>query len=436
VGVRRNLNRLTEPERRRWVAAVKRMKADRAADYNYDKFVHMHDRAQTGVQRVAEIDANPAHGGPAFCPWHRYFITRFEHDLQLADRANGGDGRLTLPYWDWTNDHETTPNRQRGGLWADDFLGGNGNPVNSGPFRAGEWATVPLPRGAQGTDLVRRMGSGGSTLPRDTDVRYALETEGFDCRPYGLDPGNNEQGIRAPSSPVLRGRPGGRLPAGQYRIVITYLNGFGETRPSPETAITVSADDQIIVSSPPPRAGAIGWRVYAGLAGAAAGTETLQGGTNAIGTPHALREVVPGRPRPVVNETASFRALLEGWSVQPSGSEPAVHNQVHVFVGGSMVWGTSPNDPVFFLHHCNIDRLWALWQFRHPGRNYPEEVPELGNPGVMRPHGIDAAMPPWTSAPEIVRPRDVLDHTRVRVLGRDAGCTYDTDPPGVAVDVG
>ena len=24
--------------------------------------------------------------------------------------------------------------------------------------------------------------------------------------------------------------------------------------------------------------------------------------------------------------------------------------------------GTSPNDPVFFLHHCNIDRLWSIWE--------------------------------------------------------------------------
>jgi len=28
---------------------------------------------------------------------------------------------------------------------------------------------------------------------------------------------------------------------------------------------------------------------------------------------------------------------------------------------------TSPNDPVFWLHHCNIDRLWALWQRIHAG---------------------------------------------------------------------
>ena len=39
--------------------------------------------------------------------------------------------------------------------------------------------------------------------------------------------------------------------------------------------------------------------------------------------------------------------------------------------------GTSPNDPVFFLHHCNIDRLWALWQQAHPASAYQ---PAAGGP--------------------------------------------------------
>ena len=27
----------------------------------------------------------------------------------------------------------------------------------------------------------------------------------------------------------------------------------------------------------------------------------------------------------------------------------------------------SPHDPVFYLHHCWIDKLWAMWQIAHPG---------------------------------------------------------------------
>ncbi len=39
-----------------------------------------------------------------------------------------------------------------------------------------------------------------------------------------------------------------------------------------------------------------------------------------------------------------------------------LHNLVHRYVGGDMALAASPNDPVFWLHHCNIDRLWSLWE--------------------------------------------------------------------------
>lgn len=29
---------------------------------------------------------------------------------------------------------------------------------------------------------------------------------------------------------------------------------------------------------------------------------------------------------------------------------------------------TSTTDPLFFLHHTQLDRLWWLWQKRQPGR--------------------------------------------------------------------
>lgn len=58
---------------------------------------------------------------------------------------------------------------------------------------------------------------------------------------------------------------------------------------------------------------------------------------------------------------SSFRNTLEGW-VGPR----QIHNAVHRWVDGSMQPGTSPNDPVFFFHHCNIDRLWAVWEQKNP----------------------------------------------------------------------
>jgi tyrosinase len=46
--------------------------------------------------------------------------------------------------------------------------------------------------------------------------------------------------------------------------------------------------------------------------------------------------------------------------------EVALHNLIHRWVNGTMMYMTSPNDPVFWLHHANIDRLWGEWQRHHP----------------------------------------------------------------------
>jgi tyrosinase len=40
----------------------------------------------------------------------------------------------------------------------------------------------------------------------------------------------------------------------------------------------------------------------------------------------------------------------------------AIHGGVHNAVGGDMATAHSPSDPLFFLHHANVDRLWAKWQ--------------------------------------------------------------------------
>jgi hypothetical protein len=43
------------------------------------------------------------------------------------------------------------------------------------------------------------------------------------------------------------------------------------------------------------------------------------------------------------------------------------HGYVHNNIGGDMQDPrTSPNDPVFYLHHTNVDRLWWQWQRAYP----------------------------------------------------------------------
>lgn len=100
--------------------------------------------------------------------------------------------------------------------------------------------------------------------------------------------------------------------------------------------------------------------------------------------------------------SGSFRNRLEGWI-----NGPQLHNRVHVWVGGHMQQDDSPNDPVFFLHHANIDRLWVHWQALHTAEPYVND--------------LNTAMPPWATTPA-----NMLDH-------RSLGYRYDTELRFVAL---
>ncbi len=120
---------------------------------------------------------------------------------------------------------------------------------------------------------------------------------------------------------------------------------------------------------------------------------------------NAVLGLTPYDSPPWMN-SAGFRPGLED-----------LHNRVHPWVGGpggSMSGPTSPNDPVFFLHHANLDRLWAQWQALHPAA-----APYL--PAVNGPqgHNLNDPMAPWGGA---VTPASVIDH-------RALGYWYDTEEP-------
>ena len=51
--------------------------------------------------------------------------------------------------------------------------------------------------------------------------------------------------------------------------------------------------------------------------------------------------------------------------------EQSPHNNVHNDISGDMATGESPLDPIFWLHHANIDRLWKRWLALGNGRNNP-----------------------------------------------------------------
>ena len=79
--------------------------------------------------------------------------------------------------------------------------------------------------------------------------------------------------------------------------------------------------------------------------------------------------------------------------------ESAPHNPVHNLIGGEMASMTSPRDPIFFLHHANIDRLWHAWA-----------LPDgKGIPGTSNPYNASTSNPYWAGAfayaPGLTMPR-------------------------------
>ena len=127
----------------------------------------------------------------------------------------------------------------------------------------------------------------------------------------------------------------------------------------------------------------------------------------------ALRRQLGGGSFPTASQVNSVLASVPYSTFRPN-VEQFAHNTVHVFIGGSAGTASSPNDPAFFLLHCNVDRLWAQWQRLHPA-----EAPYAGPAGPMLPV-LPGAAP--------VLPASVVNHEAL-------GYTYDSDPvvtqPGI-----
>lgn len=98
------------------------------------------------------------------------------------------------------------------------------------------------------------------------------------------------------------------------------------------------------------------------------------------------------------------------------------HNQVHVDVGGNapddQTWGLMSDpgiaalDPIFYLHHSNIDRMWAAWN--ENGNSNPTAPNWLNGPAAVG--GREFVMPfpdgsSWVYTPAMVNSLDQLDYT-------------------------
>jgi tyrosinase len=177
--IRKNVERLKPAEKTAFFNAVLALKQrpsvlhpDDPGLSRYDDYPEIHMNAMM---------ANPgwAHGGPAFCPWHRVMLLQFENYLITIDPS------VTIPYWDWT-DPDSFP-------FTADFLGTNGTGsthiVVDGPFASNapaHWTIKVKDSPSDPSFLQRNFGADptATALPTLATVNATLGFTPYDNAPW------------------------------------------------------------------------------------------------------------------------------------------------------------------------------------------------------------------------------------------------------------
>ncbi|KAI5364067.1 putative tyrosinase copper-binding domain, di-copper centre-containing domain superfamily [Septoria linicola] len=88
--------------------------------------------------------------------------------------------------------------------------------------------------------------------------------------------------------------------------------------------------------------------------------------------------------------------------------EAGPHGAIHSAVGGDLGPSTSPNDPVFFLHHAQVDRLWWEWQQQNPKKRNAEYA------GIRTQDHFDGTKPPAAGLADVMYMRGLAEDLPVK----------------------
>jgi hypothetical protein len=117
-GIRRNVAKVSQQESDRLVRAI--LELDKRKYWDLVSYWDKQDQIH---------QATHVHGGPAFVPWHRELINRFEALLREVDPD------VSLHYWDWTTDPRNSPDGSGG--FTNLFTTGPNGFMGSATGRAG-----------------------------------------------------------------------------------------------------------------------------------------------------------------------------------------------------------------------------------------------------------------------------------------------------------
>jgi tyrosinase len=83
----------------------------------------------------------------------------------------------------------------------------------------------------------------------------------------------------------------------------------------------------------------------------------------------------PGAPGDLPTQPDVNNALDKGDWLDFTMALEQLHDAVHGWTGGHMgLVPVAAFDPVFWAHHCMIDRIWWLWQVRNGNANIPADL--------------------------------------------------------------
>lgn len=253
------------------------------------------------------------HGNWWFFVWHRGFVGHFEATI----RRLSGDADLAMPYWDWTTQPEIPASMFDGVLTPTDhaYEPYTGNLAQftafAKPAMTAYWATL------------------------STAQRGQLDARGYKAFD---DVWNDVTGYSVAQDAGISGNA-------------AFVNTCGArylSRSNPK----LDAKTAYNVSEPVICAGLAPTQFY--------DTDVARSFTSSRTASHLMQP----------NGATKF-CILEGFP----------HNKVHNYIGGvgpldpgpygNMTNFLSPVDPIFFLHHANMDRLWDVWTKKQIAHKLP-----------------------------------------------------------------
>merc|ERR1712240_8485 len=261
-----------------------------------------------------ESPVNFAHKGASFAPWHRYYLLLVEERLQKV--ANNPD--FTLPYWDWTKETE----KGECSVCTDDLVGAMDESDSAFILPSYLWTWD------DGKEEITKYR--GRRLSKQSPFHDWKVVCGFTeftpnaTRPNGYDEtGLLCQGTTNEDEFLTRGYHFGKV---TFEDGTTPKDMLLPSKEQVDALLNLETYDRI-------------------------DQNTLRNGKLSYESFNHYT-------------THSFRNSLEGFmdSVDPAKKGGYMHNLVHDWIGGSVSnVPIAGNDPLFFLHHANVDRIFETW---------------------------------------------------------------------------